>query len=321
MSCFVMNPEPLAAIANAVETRLNVGYDYWGFEAPDSLYRELADCKTSCTYFAEPIYRRLYLVNVRAYNGRYASHEEPADEEAPEVDVGKYSVTHRPEYQNRGDGNGTTFAALPWHYQLAKLLDCWLYQTAEDATMNDPLRLAVQEFRDSLYHFIVQHSPEYTAGRWGELPRPDQKEAQSGVEYELINPSDKYTFIAADYETAVLAVFCLGPAYGATPKDGGEEVPIFIFGGAFDWYVEKFGHTPDDGLDEKWQAVADALASMMLGGFEDRQRYELALAAIDDLEKKARFIDEWQDGRSSLNDIGGEAHKLAERLRKRVETA
>ena len=141
------------------------------------------------------------------------------------------------------------------------------------------------------------------------------------MEYELINPSDKYTFLAADYETATLAVFCLGPAYGAKPKDGGEDVPIFLFGGAVEWYKEQFGHTPDDGLDEKGQAVADALASMMLGGFEDRRRYELALSAIDAPEKRARFIDGWQDGRSSLNNIGGEAHKLAELLRKRVETA
>ena len=140
------------------------------------------------------------------------------------------------------------------------------------------------------------------------------------MEYELINPSDKYTFIAADYETATLTVFCLGPAYGAKPKDDGEDVPIFLFGGAVEWYKDKFGHTPDDGLDEKGQALADALASMMLGGFEDRRRYELALAAIDDPEKKARFIDEWQDGRSSLNNIGGAAHKLAERLRTGAET-
>nr|WP_325294906.1 hypothetical protein [uncultured Oscillibacter sp.] len=137
------------------------------------------------------------------------------------------------------------------------------------------------------------------------------------MEYELINPSDPYTFLAEDYETATLAVFCLGPAYGAKPKDGGEDVPIFIFGGAVEWYREKFGRGPEDGLNEKAGAVADALASMMLGRFEDRRRYNIALAAIDDLEKKARFIDEWQDGRSSLNDIGGEAHKLATSLKER----
>lgn len=139
------------------------------------------------------------------------------------------------------------------------------------------------------------------------------------MEYELINPSDPYTFIAADYETAVLTVFCLGPTYGARPKDNGEDVPIFLFGGAAEWYTEKFGRSPDDGLDEKGQAVADALASMMYGHFEDRRRYELALSAIDDPEKKARFINDWQDGHSSLNDIGGAAHRLAEHIRKPEE--
>lgn len=172
MSCFIMNPEPLAAIANAVETRLNVGYDYWGFEAPDGLFRELEDCKSSCTYYAEPIYQRLYALNVRAYNGRYSSHEEPEDETAPTIDGSKYTVHHGPEYQNLGAG--ARFAVRPWHFQLAKLLDCWLYQTAEDATRSDPLRLAMQEFRDNLYSFIVLNSPEYAAGRWGELPSSEE---------------------------------------------------------------------------------------------------------------------------------------------------
>ncbi len=138
------------------------------------------------------------------------------------------------------------------------------------------------------------------------------------MEYELINPSDPYTFIAADYETAVLTVFCLGPAYGAKPKDGGEDVPIFLFGGAVEWYVEEFGRSPDEGLAEKTQAVADALSSFMLGGFEERRRYEAALAAIDDPEKKARFVDEWQDGCSSLNNIGARAHALGQKIKEAI---
>ena len=145
MSCMVMNPEPLAALANAVETRLNCDFNYWGFEAPDSLYRELEDCMTSVTYFAEDIYRKLYALNIRA-------------------------VHHGPEYREHG------FAVRPWHYQLAKLLDFWLYQTAEDATVNDPLRLAMKEFRDGLYQFIVLNSPEYFNVRWGELPHPAETE-------------------------------------------------------------------------------------------------------------------------------------------------
>lgn len=135
------------------------------------------------------------------------------------------------------------------------------------------------------------------------------------MEYELINPSDPYTFIAKDYETAALTIFCISTTYGAKPKEGENEVPIFIFGGSSKWYKETFGRSPDNGLAEKRQDVADALASMMLGNFEDRRRYEIALSAIDDPEKKTRFIEEWQDAHSSLNDIGTNAHNLAEILR------
>lgn len=165
MSCKVMGLVALAALANAVETRLNCGYDYWGFDIPDSLGRELRDCRSSYTFDAKPIYRRLYAVNVRAYNGRYAGHEEPANEIAPVIDGSMYIVHCPPEYREHG------FAVRPWHYQLAKLLDFWLYQTEEDATHSDPLRLAMRDFRDSLYRFIIRNSPEYTELPWGELPQ------------------------------------------------------------------------------------------------------------------------------------------------------
>ncbi len=160
-----MKREPLAALANAVEARLSRGYSFWGFEAPKDLRRELRDCrKTGGGFSAEAIYRRLYALNVRAYNGRYDGYQEPCDEEAPYVDISRYIIHHEPEYrQNR-------FKVSQWHYQLAMLLDFWLYQTLEDATRNASLRLVMEEFRDNLYCFIVQNSPQYAAERWGELP-------------------------------------------------------------------------------------------------------------------------------------------------------
>ena len=48
-----------------------------------------------------------------------------------------------------------------------------------------------------------------------------------------------------------------------------------------------------------------------------RQGGTETITNFDDPEKKAQFIDDWQDGRSSLNDISGEAHKLAARLKER----
>lgn len=110
------------------------------------------------------------------------------------------------------------------------------------------------------------------------------------MEYELINPSDPYTFIAKDLETAALTVFLLSTAYGAKPKIGVDEVPIFLFGGAKEWYVEKFGRTTDEGLNAKLDSVAASLHSVMYGNFEDRQRYEAVLKAITDTEKKEQFL-------------------------------
>ena len=135
------------------------------------------------------------------------------------------------------------------------------------------------------------------------------------MEYELKNPGDPYTFLAADFEVATLTVFSISTLYGAEAKEGGESVPIFLFGGAREWYIEQFGRTPDEGKEAKKEELATALSSMMYGGFEDRRRYEAALTAITDPEKREKFITEWQDGHSSLNDIGTYCHELAKRLR------
>ena len=122
------------------------------------------------------------------------------------------------------------------------------------------------------------------------------------MEFELINPSDPYTFIASSNEVAALTVF---------------EVPTTMSGGGAEWYQEQFGHSTDDGLTENKEEVTKALEeSMMYGGFEDRNRYQAALNAIDDDEKREKFIAEWQDGRSSLNDIGNYCHALAKKLLK-----
>lgn len=56
------------------------------------------------------------------------------------------------------------------------------------------------------------------------------------------------------------------------------------------------------------EKVAKALMSFMLGSFEDRRRYEAALDAITDEQKREEFIALWQDGRSSINDIGTVAY-------------
>ena len=189
MSCMVMKKEPLAALANAVEARLNCDYGFWGFEAPTSLYDAFRDCRGCYSFSAEAIYKKLYAFNIKAYNGRYAGHEEPGDDIAPEVDLTRYKIHHGPEYREHG------FAVRPWHFHLAKLLDFYIYQTNEDATYRDQLWEAMHEFSSHLKSFIVQNSPDYTAGRWGELP-PAAQTVKAGynrskeIEPLILEPED-----------------------------------------------------------------------------------------------------------------------------------
>lgn len=73
------------------------------------------------------------------------------------------------------------------------------------------------------------------------------------TEYKLINPSDPYTFLAKTKEPAALAVFLLGTMYGASPKDDDEEkrIPVFLFGGAEEWYQEEFCRSTEEGLEKE----------------------------------------------------------------------
>jgi hypothetical protein len=161
----IMQPEPLAALANFTESVLNMGFDFFGFEAPQELREASADCIVPGYrgfYSVEALYSKFYSVNISAYNGRYA--KEPDNSATPPaVDFAKCCIHERLRYE---DGH---YVLQPWHFKIAKLLDFWLYQTDEDATRKNEFRLGVQILRDSIYGFIVQNSTDYNNAQWGRL--------------------------------------------------------------------------------------------------------------------------------------------------------
>ena len=70
MSCFIMSDQAHAATANALEYILNSGFNRFGFDAPDSLYKALSDCRDRYGFYCSGlIFRRLYDLNSRAYAG------------------------------------------------------------------------------------------------------------------------------------------------------------------------------------------------------------------------------------------------------------
>lgn len=52
MSCFIMSDQAHAATANALEYILNSGFNRFGFDAPDSLYKALSDCRDRYGFYA-----------------------------------------------------------------------------------------------------------------------------------------------------------------------------------------------------------------------------------------------------------------------------
>lgn len=161
MSCFVMEPRAIAAIASNVSKLLNMGYEAWGFSAPDSLYDALSDCTDIAHFYQEEaIYKCLYEVNARAYAGRY--NDPGIDTDAPKVDFCGLHIWEHVEYNGH-------YIIMPWHYKFLKLVDCYNYQTSEDATRTDPLKKAMDELSHVLCAFIARNSDYYEKAPWGNL--------------------------------------------------------------------------------------------------------------------------------------------------------
>ena len=133
--------------------------------------------------------------------------------------------------------------------------------------------------------------------------------------YELINPSDPYTFYAPSIEIAGVAVVMLSSGFGATPARGeGESTPVLF--GWKEWLEEK-------GIDNAWciahlSEIADALDSFLIGNAAHRADVE---SMLDELppEKRDAWRAKRQDRhRSSMNQIGEAAYAAAKRLRQKI---
>lgn len=158
MSCNIMSTQSHATLANSLTYIMNSGFNRFGFEAPESLYKALRDCRDRYgDYSAEPIYNRLYSLNLAAYAGRY-SKTMPADP-VPDMPSVPQLIQPREYYHHE--------ILLPWHYRFCKMLDCLIYQTSEDATRNDPLYLALLDFSRIYKSFLVLNTAEYHAAPWG----------------------------------------------------------------------------------------------------------------------------------------------------------
>jgi hypothetical protein len=125
--------------------------------------------------------------------------------------------------------------------------------------------------------------------------------------WEIANPSDKYT-IKGPFMACAIAVAMLGN--GAYGIDG---TPVLFGWDA--WLKEKGIEDLSAYIDVHKTELAAALDSVLIGSKSDRAEVESALALMP-AEKQAAWLAERHDRRrSSMNNIGGRARKLAAMLR------
>lgn len=136
--------------------------------------------------------------------------------------------------------------------------------------------------------------------------------------YKIINPSDPYTFLAPDLEVAALVIFLLSTKFGAECLDhpGDEEdVPIFLLGGAQEWWDQHFDPDMKARLAARAREVATALRSTLYGGAEAHKEFETLAGPIPEGERRAEMRKTWNDEkRSSLTDISRAAYANADWL-------
>lgn len=138
--------------------------------------------------------------------------------------------------------------------------------------------------------------------------------------FDIINPSDPYTMKADSLLTAAVAICLLGEGKLAIKQlDGDANVPIFLFGGHDEWFTKNLGGTFQAVLNNVTDSpeLADCLDSVLLGGQEERQQFEQELQLLEP-EQRDEYRNLWHDERkSSDNDIGRRAWRMAQHLRNR----
>lgn len=133
--------------------------------------------------------------------------------------------------------------------------------------------------------------------------------------YELINPSDPYTFEAPSIEVAGVVAAMLSTGFGAQrvgDEHLNESTPI-MFG--WDKWMTEHG-IDDDWIELHRDEIADAFDSFLIGKFEDRQDVLDMLAELPEEKQEAWRARRQDRHRSSLNRIGEAAYEYAKRLRR-----
>ena len=182
MSCLIQEAKNTAAIADFIDTLLDIGggghsYEVYGIECPSELHDIFKDCKETGGFghYADQIYAKLRRMNYLAYEGRY-SKEEGYISSDNFLDFEPYKPNQLAKhgeylfYEVEGDDKYTRyinrFKVEKWHYQILRYLHFYLYQISEDGVYGTDFFKAIEVLKQTLESFIVRNQPDYAELAW-----------------------------------------------------------------------------------------------------------------------------------------------------------
>ena len=146
--------------------------------------------------------------------------------------------------------------------------------------------------------------------------------------YEIVNPSDPYTFEAADAAIAFGVSVVLGCGrYSMEPLEaGGTRVPMFLTDSSSKaWCLQTLGKTLNAVMAEitgrRLLEFAAALDSVCIGGPEERAELAAFLASVQPNATEFRRGAWHDERRTSVTDIGRAAWGTARSMRMAAEKA
>ena len=143
MSCFICKAETISTLAAIITDTLNSRQSCIYFDIDGAAF---ADCMDKYgDYDDHKVYRKLYIENLRAYNGRY--HENVRE-------FAKYAPF---------TGNRWPLEEQAKAYKFGR---CYLYQIAEDATYNGPVYIAVRDFLNSVAGNVTMRYADDLGAHW-----------------------------------------------------------------------------------------------------------------------------------------------------------
>lgn len=149
MSCFIMNPESIARIANFIAYHINFGFNFTA-SLPESFIKRVTRRGEAR---ADEVYRLMFEANYEAYNKRYGDARQQQNNL-----LDQYAAYDNSIHKSAGNS---------WKYQMLKSMECWIYQCCDSKEIeNSDTFIAVNRMVEALKDNIIHNSPEYIVADW-----------------------------------------------------------------------------------------------------------------------------------------------------------